>query len=196
MEVKVGKVELSVTNNGTPKVNIYPEGSDFENIAESIEIIGEESIYAMTRKAGDVINIIEKGKWKNLEIPTDYMKLLNSPTYDRVKLLFRRSIAGVNKAVNGVRTQIDLDTAKMLIVDNLELQLKVANCVIDTLKNSETDFARQIIGDLKSGNPEAVHNALKIINDLTFKNISEISKDYKILNDCEEVKEPKVKKKS
>ena len=60
MEVKVGKVELSVTNNGTPKVNIYPEGSDFENIAESIEIIGEESIYAMTRKAGDVINIIEK----------------------------------------------------------------------------------------------------------------------------------------
>ena len=64
MEVKVGKVELSVTNNGTPKVNIYPEGSDFENIAESIEIIGEESIYAMTRKAGDVINIIEKGKWK------------------------------------------------------------------------------------------------------------------------------------
>ena len=39
-------------------------------------------------------------------------------------------------------------------------------------------------------------NALKIVNDLTFKNISEISKDYKILNDCEEVKEPKVKKKS
>ena len=47
----------------------------------------------------------------------------------------------------------------------------------------------------------AIYNAftpqeVKIVNDLTFKKISEISKDYKILNDCEEVKEPKVKKKS
>ena len=109
MEVKVGKVELRVTNNGTPKVNIYLEGSDFENIAESIEIIGEESIYAMTRKAGDVINIIEKGKWKNLEIPTDYMKLLNSynsnlekevaAKTERIELLQDKLILGMSDMI-------------------------------------------------------------------------------------------------
>ena len=60
------KIELSATSNGTPKVNIYSKGSDFENIAEYIEIIGEESIYAMTLKADDIINVIKKCKWKNL----------------------------------------------------------------------------------------------------------------------------------
>lgn len=196
MEIIVGKVDLSVTNNGTPKVNIYPEGSDFDNIAESIEIIGEEVIYAMTRKTGEKINIIEKGKWKNLDIPDEYMKALNSPNFDRIKLLFRRSIAGINKAINGDRTQIDLDTAKMLIADNLEIQLKVQNYILSIIKNSKTDFCKSIDGDLRSGNPQSVYYAWNLINDLAVKNIHEISKDYKINNDCEEVPDKKNKKSS
>ena len=37
--IKIEKVDLSVTNNGTVKANVYPEGSDTSNKAESIEII-------------------------------------------------------------------------------------------------------------------------------------------------------------
>lgn len=191
MEVIVGKVDLGVTNNGTPKVNIYPEGSDYNNIAESIEIIGEEVIYAMTRKVGEKINIIEKGKWKNLDIPEEYTKALNSPNFDRMKLLFRRSIAGVNKAVNGDRTQIDFDTAKMLIADNLELQLKVQNYILNIIRNTKTDFCKSLDGDLRSGNPQSIYNAWNLINELTIRNINEISKEYKINNDCEEISNKK-----
>jgi hypothetical protein len=188
MQVVVQKVDLSVTNNGTIKANVYPEGSDINNIAESIEIIGDECIYLATRKKGETITVETKGKWKNVVIEKAYQEALNSPAYDRIKLLFRRSVAGMNKIANGDRTQLDLDTAKVLMQDKLELFIKAQSFTVETLKSIETPFTKQVLSDIKSKDPETQYKAWKIINDLTSKNISDISKDYNIINNGEEVK--------
>lgn len=187
MEIKIQKVDLSVTNNGTIKANVYPEGSDINNIVESIEIIGDECIYLATRKQGETITIETKGRWKNVVIEKSYLEALNSPSYDRIKLLFKRCTAGMNKIANGDRTQLDLDTAKVLMTDNLDLYFKVQNVILDYLKNAGTTFSKQIISDLKSKDIEAQYKAWEIINNLTSKSISEVSKDYRIINNCEDV---------
>lgn len=191
MEIKIGKIKLGVTSNGTSKVHIYPEGSDFNNTSEAIEVIGDlESIYAMTRKSGETIEIIEKGKWKNLKIDDEYIKVFNSPNYERVKNLFKRSVVAVNEAINGLRTSIDFDTAKILMTDNLELQLRTQDFILDYLKKSNTVFAKQIVNDIKSDDANTKFEALNLLNQLAIKNISEINKDYKIENgeDCKEKK--------
>lgn len=189
MDIKVGKVEIAVTNNGTPKAVLYPEGADFNNVAEGIELIGEnDTLFLSTRKQGEVVTIVEKGKWKNVCIPDEYIKALNSPSYDRIKMLFRRSVAGINKAINGTRTSLDLDTAKILITDNVELFVKVQDYIVGVLKNTDTEFAKLVVKDLKSSEPDSRYNAWKIVNDLTHKNIGEISKEYKMVNDLEEPK--------
>lgn len=189
MEIKIGKIKLGVTSNGTSKVHIYPEGSDFNNTSEAIEVIGDlESLYAMTRKSGETIEIIEKGKWKNLKIDDEYVKVFNSPNYERVKNLFKRSVVAVNEAINGSRTSIDFDTAKVLMADNLELQLKTQDFILSYLKKSNTVFAKQLVNDIKSDDVNAKFEALNLLNQLAIKNISEINKDYKIENgeDCKE----------
>ena len=93
MEVKIGTVKLGLTNNGTSKVYIYPEGSDFSNTSEAIEVICDlESLYAKTRKQGETLEIIENGKWKNLKIDQKYLEAFNSASYDRVKAMFKRCL--------------------------------------------------------------------------------------------------------
>lgn len=189
MEVKIGKVEVLVTNNGTPKAIVYPEGTDFNNVAEGIELIGENDVlYLSTRKQGEVVSITEKGKWKNVVIPNEYVQALNSPSYERVKTLFKRTVSGINKAINGTRTSLDLDTAKILITDNVELFTKVQDYIVTVLKNIDTEFATTVVKDLKSSDVQAKYKAWEIVGNLTHKNIGEISKDYKIVNDLEEPK--------
>lgn len=189
MEVKIGKVEVLVTNNGTPKAIVYPEGADFNNVAEGIELIGENDVlYLSTRKQGEVVSITEKGKWKNVVIPNEYVQALNSPSYERVKTLFKRTVSGINKAINGTRTPLDLDTAKILITDNVELFTKVQDYIVTVLKNVDTEFATTVVKDLKSSDIQAKYKAWEIVGNLTHKNIGEISKDYKIVNDLEEPK--------
>lgn len=189
MEVKIGKVEVLVTNNGTPKAIVYPEGADFNNVAEGIELIGENDVlYLSTRKQGEIVSITEKGKWKNVVIPNEYVQALNSPSYERVKALFKRTVSGINKAINGTRTPLDLDTAKILITDNVELFTKVQDYIVTVLKNVDTEFATTVVKDLKSSDVQAKYKAWEIVGNLTHKNIGEISKDYKIVNDLEEPK--------
>lgn len=189
MEVKIGKVEVLVTNNGTPKAIVYPEGADFNNVAEGIELIGENDVlYLSTRKQGEVVSITEKGKWKNVVIPNEYVQALNSPSYERVKTLFKRTVSGINKAINGTRTPLDLDTAKILITDNVELFTKVQDYIVTVLKNVDTEFATTVVKDLKSSDIQAKYKAWEIVGNLTHRNIGEISKDYKIVNDLEEPK--------
>ena len=186
--IKIEKVDLSVTNNGTVKANVYPEGSDTSNKAESIEIIGDECIYLATRKKGDVIQVETKGKWKNVVIEKAYLDALNSPSYDRIKLLFKRSVAGMNKIANGDRTQLDFETAKVLMTDNLELFLKTQNFILEQLKSVGTPFAKKLVTDTKSKEVEQQYQAWQIINSLTRQSLQEVSKDYKIINDGEELK--------
>lgn len=186
--IKIEKVDLSVTNNGTVKANVYPEGSDTSNKAESIEIIGDECIYLATRKKGDVIQVETKGKWKNVVIEKAYLDALNSPSYDRIKLLFKRSVAGMNKIVNGDRTQLDFETAKVLMTDNLELFLKTQNFILEQLKSSGTPFAKKLVADTKSKEVEQQYQAWQVINSLTRQSLQEVSKDYRIINDGEELK--------
>ena len=192
MEVKIEKVDLSVTNNGTIKANVYPEGSDINNIAESIEIIGDECIYLATRKKGEVVEIVTKGKWKNVVLDDTYLKALNSPTYDRIKLMFKRSIAGMNRIANGDRMQLNFDTAKILIQNNIELFIKTQDFITKSLKEFNTDFSKQLIEELNSDNVDTHYNALKVINDLTQKNLNELQKDYKII--CSEEDKKKTSK--
>ena len=187
MEVKIEKVDLSVTNNGTIKANVYPEGSDINNIAESIEIIGDECIYLATRKKGEVVEIVTKGKWKNVVLDDTYLKALNSPTYDRIKLMFKRSIAGMNRIANGDRMQLNFDTAKILIQNNIELFIKTQDFITKTLKELNTDFTKQVIEDLDSKDVNAQYHALELINELTQRSIMELQKEYRVIND-EEVK--------
>ena len=186
--IKIEKVDLSVTNNGTVKANVYPEGSDTSNKAESIEIIGDECIYLATRKKGDVIQVETKGKWKNVVIEKAYLNALNSPSYDRIKLLFKRSVAGMNKIANGDRAQLDFETAKVLMTDNLELFLKTQNFILEQLKSVGTPFAKKLVADTKSKEVEQQYQAWKVINSLTRQSLQEVSKDYRIINDGEELK--------
>ena len=186
--IKIEKVDLSVTNNGTVKANVYPEGSDTSNKAESIEIIGDECIYLATRKKGDVIQVETKGKWKNVVIEKAYLDALNSPSYDRIKLLFKRSVAGMNKIANGDRAQLDFETAKVLMTDNLELFLKTQNFILEQLKSVGTPFAKKLVTDTKSKEVEQQYQAWQVINSLTRQSLQEVSKDYRIINDGEELK--------
>lgn len=186
--IKIEKVDLSVTNNGTVKANVYPEGSDTSNKAESIEIIGDECIYLATRKKGDVIQVETKGKWKNVVIEKAYLDALTSPSYDRIKLLFKRSVAGMNKIANGDRTQLDFETAKVLMTDNLELFLKTQNFILEQLKSVGTPFAKKLVADTKSKEVEQQYQAWQVINSLTRQSLQEVSKDYRIINDGEELK--------
>ena len=186
--IKIEKVDLSVTNNGTVKANVYPEGSDTSNKAESIEIIGDECIYLATRKKGDVIQVETKGKWKNVVIEKAYLNALTSPSYDRIKLLFKRSVAGMNKIANGDRTQLDFETAKVLMTDNLELFLKTQNFILEQLKSVGTPFAKKLVADTKAKEVEQQYQAWQVINSLTRQSLQEVSKDYRIINDGEELK--------
>ena len=186
--IKIEKVDLSVTNNGTVKANVYPEGSNTSNKAESIEIIGDECIYLATRKKGDVIQVETKGKWKNVVIEKAYLDALNSPSYDRIKLLFKRSVAGMNKIANGDRTQLDFETAKVLMTDNLELFLKTQNFILEQLKSVGTPFAKKLVADTKSKEVEQQYQAWQVINNLTRQSLQDVSKDYRIINDGEELK--------
>ena len=186
--IKIEKVDLSVTNNGTVKANVYPEGSDTSNKAESIEIIGDECIYLATRKKGDVIQVETKGKWKNVVIEKAYLDALNSPSYDRIKLLFKRSVAGMNKIANGDRAQLDFETAKVLMTDNLELFLKTQNFILEQLKSVGTPFAKKLVADTKSKEVEQQYQAWQVINSLARQSLQEVSKDYRIINDGEELK--------
>ena len=194
MEVKIGKVELGLTANGTPKVHIYPEDADFNNVSEAIEVIGElESLYASTRKKGEVVELIEKGKWKNLKINDEYVKAYNSASYDRVKNLFRVSLIALNKALNGNRTQLDINTAKVLLTDDLELFLKLQDETLKVLKDSDTEYSKTVIKNLKLPLQEQTLNPYQEVNRLTLQSINNITKEYKIINDCEEVKTSKKK---
>lgn len=196
MEIIVNKVELSLTNNGTPKVLIYPNGAESDDVNEAIEIIGElESLYALTRKKGDKLVVLQKGKWNNLQVDEAYMQAFNSPNYDRVKNLFKRSLVALNKSMNGNRTEIEFDTLSMLITDNLDLFLKTQEYILSCLKKSKTDFAKQLVEDIKSKDTNVSFNAWKIINDLTNKNLSEFSKDYRIINGEEPDSDTKKNKK-
>ena len=186
--IKIEKVDLSVTNNGTVKANVYPEGSDNSNKAESIEIIGDECIYLATRKKGDVIQVETKGKWKNVVIEKAYLNALNSPSYDRIKLLFKRSVAGMNKIANGDRAQLDFETAKVLMTDNLELFLKTQNFILEQLKSVGTPFAKKLVADTKAKEVEQQYQAWQVINSLARQSLQEVSKDYRIINDGEELK--------
>lgn len=186
--IKIEKVDLSVTNNGTVKANVYPEGSDTSNKAESIEIIGDECIYLATRKKGDVVQVETKGKWKNVIVEKAYLDALNSPAYDRIKLLFKRSVAGMNKIANGDRTQLDFETAKVLMTDNLELFLKTQNFILEQLKSVGTPFAKKLVADTKSKEVEQQYQAWQVVNSLTRQSLQEVSKDYKIINDGEELR--------
>ena len=186
--IKIEKVDLSVTNNGTVKANVYPEGSDTSNKAESIEIIGDECIYLATRKKGDVIQVETKGKWKNVVIEKAYLNALNSPSYDRIKLLFKRSVAGMNKIANGDRAQLDFETAKVLMTDNLELFLKTQNFILGQLKSVGTPFAKKLVADTKAKEVEQQYQAWQVINSLARQSLQEVSKDYRIINDGEELK--------
>ena len=186
--IKIEKVDLSVTNNGTVKANVYPEGSDTSNKAESIEIIGDECIYLATRKKGDVIQVETKGKWKNVVIEKAYLNALNSPSYDRIKLLFKRSVAGMNKIANGDRAQLDFETAKVLMTDNLELFLKTQNFILEQLKSVSTPFAKKLVADTKAKEVEQQYQAWQVINSLARQSLQEVSKDYRIINDGEELK--------
>lgn len=183
MEVKIGTVKLGLTNNGTSKVYIYPEGSDFSNTSEAIEVIGDlESLYALTRKQGETLVIIENGKWKNLKVDQKYLEAFNSASYDRVKAMFKRCLVALNDSINGARTELEFDTAKMIMTDNLDLFLKTQEYILESLKKSNSEFSKQVVEDTKSPLVDVKFNAWKIINDLTTRSLAEISKDYRIIN--------------
>lgn len=183
MEVKIGTVKLGLTNNGTSKVYIYPEGSDFSNTSEAIEVIGDlESLYALTRKQGETLVIIENGKWKNLKVDQKYLEAFNSASYDRVKAMFKRCLVALNDSINGARTELEFDTAKMIMTDNLDLFLKTQEYILESLKKSNSEFSKQVVEDTKSALVDVKFNAWKIINDLTTRSLAEISKDYRIIN--------------
>lgn len=183
MEVKIGTVKLGLTNNGTSKVYIYPEGSDFSNTSEAIEVIGDlESLYALTRKQGETLVIIENGKWKNLKVDQKYLEAFNSASYDRVKAMFKRCLVALNDSINGARTELEFDTAKIIMTDNLDLFLKTQEYILESLKKSNSEFSKQVVEDTKSTLVDVKFNAWKIINDLTTRSLAEISKDYRIIN--------------
>ena len=133
----------------------------------------------------------EKGKWKNVVVPQDYIKAVNSPNYERFKLLYKRSLSSLYKAINGSRTEIDLENAGILISEQLDLFAKVQNIVLNSVKEIDTPYMTELSSNLKSSDTEKNNNAWNVVNDLTHKYIYEISKDYRIVNDLETTKKRK-----
>ena len=191
MEVKIAKIQLGITANGTPKVYLWNDGSDTNSLSQAIEIIGDECIYLATRLVGETVEIVEKGKWKNVVVPQAYKEMLESPQYNRVKLLFKRGVHGIDIATNGIRTNVDLDTAKTMLCDDLEVYLKLQDTTLKTIKNINTEYCKDIVKNLKLTTSEQTLNPYAEINRLTQQSISNIGKDYRIQNDGEEVKEKK-----
>ena len=88
--------------------------------------------------------------------------------------------------------QLNFDTAKALMQNNLELFIKTQDFITKSLKEFNTDFSKQLIEELSSDNVDTHYNALKVINDLTQKNLNELQKDYKIV--CNEEDKKKTSK--
>ena len=81
------------------------------------------------------------------------------------------------------------------MTDNLDLFLKTQEYILESLKKSNTEFAKQLVEDTKSTLVDVKFNAWKIINDLTTRNLAEISKDYRIINGEEPKSDTKSKNK-
>lgn len=193
MEIKIGKIQLSITNNGTPKAYIWADDKDFNSMSQAIELIGNEVIYIATRKPGETVELVQKGKWINIVVPKAFADAVNTAGYERVRLLFERAMHGIDVAVNGVRSSIDLDTAKVLLTDDLETYLKLQDNTIKVLKDTNTTYSKEVVKNMSLPISEQTLNPYNEINRLTLQSINNITKEYRIQNNGEEVKETKIK---
>ena len=175
------------------KIHIYKEGVGGEKV-QTVKMKRTGNDLWTADIKGDLkgkfytFQVETKGKWKNVVIEKAYLNALNSPSYDRIKLLFKRSVAGMNKIANGDRAQLDFETAKVLMTDNLELFLKTQNFILEQLKSVGTPFAKKLVADTKAKEVEQQYQAWQVINSLARQSLQEVSKDYRIINDGEELK--------
>lgn len=182
MQVKIAKIVLSITNNGTPKALVWTEGSDTQSLSEAIELIGDECIYIATRDIGETIELVTKGKWTNIVVPKEYQEALSKPSYNRVKLLFKRAMHGIDLALNGSRSNIDVDTAKVLVANDLDIYLKMQSVVQDLVENTNTKYCKEITKNIGTKVSEQTLSPYTEISKLTTQSLNNIYKDYKIDN--------------
>lgn len=191
MEIKIAKIQLGITSNGTPKCLVWGENTDLNSLSDAIEIIGKEVIYLATRKIGETVEFTQKGRWMNIVVPPEYAQALQTPAYARMVSLFNVAMHGIDVATNGIRTAIDIDTANVLLTDDLNIFLKMQDITLKTIKEIKTDYTNEIVRNLKLPLSEQTLNPYNEINRLTLQSINNITKEYRIINNGEDVKEKK-----
>lgn len=183
MEFKIGKVQLGITSNGTPKALLWSEGSDYNALSQAIEVLGNEVLYVSTRKLGETIEIVQKGRWINVTVPKEFQDAVNSSGGERIRALYSRAVHGIDVSVNGVRPSIDFETAKVMITEDLEMFLKAQDFVLKTIKETDTEYTKEIVKNLKTPLNEQTLNPYEEVNKLTLQSLKNITKDYKITNE-------------
>ena len=177
--IKIAKILLGVTNNGTPRAYIWQEGSDLNSQVEAIDVIGDQALYVATRHVGEEIEVI-LGKFINVKIPQDFITASSKPTYARVIGLFKKAITSIDFAVNGSRPSIDLDTAKEIAKQDIATLLAMQDVVLDTLKESKGKIAKEIVANFGIPKDKQTLDSCAIINSIARQTLSNINKDYRV----------------
>jgi len=177
--IKIAKVILSVTNNGTPRAYVWEEGSNIESQADALDIIGDQSLYIATRHIGEEVELI-MGKFINVKVPKEFVEASSKPTYKRVIGLYKKAIQSIDFAINGSRNTISLDTAKELITEDINTFLDIQDTVYNLVSESKSKVCRDVMVNLGKPKAEQTLDPYQVIFSLTRQGVNNITRDYKI----------------
>ena len=179
--VKIEKVILGVTNNGTPRAYVWQEGADTNSMVEAIDVIGDQALYVATRHKGEEIDLI-LGKFINVKVPQEFIEASGKPTYSRVIELFKRAINSIDYVLSGNKPTIDMDTTKELIEQEVKTVLELQDTVYKTIKESKSQLAKEIVENMSKPQSEQTLNPYEYIYNMTKGSFNNVNKEYRIDN--------------
>lgn len=180
-KIKIEKVVLGVTNNGTPRAYIWQEGSDINSMVEAIDVIGDQALYVATRHKGEEIELI-LGKFINVKVPQEFIEASSKPSYARVIGLFKKAINSIDYATNGSRPTIDIETAKELVASDTNILLELQDVVYKTLLDSKSKIAQEIVANITKPKIEQTVDSYTMVYNIARSALNNINKEYRVEN--------------
>ena len=162
--IKIAKVILGVTNNGSPRAYIWEEGSNLDSQVDAIDIIGDQALYVATRHIGEEIELI-LGKFTNVKVPQDFIEASSKPTYKRVI---------------GNKPIIDKDTARELLTEEINTFLDMQDTVYSLVSESKTKVCRDVMANINKPKAEQTLDPYQVLFSLTRHAVGNITKEYRI----------------
>lgn len=177
--IKIAKVILGVTNNGSPRAYIWEEGSNLDSQVDAIDIIGDQALYVATRHIGEEIELI-LGKFTNVKVPQDFIEASSKPTYKRVIGLYKKAIKSIDFALNGNKPIIDKDTARELLTEEINTFLDMQDTVYSLVSESKTKVCRDVMANINKPKAEQTLDPYQVLFSLTRHAVGNITKEYRI----------------